>query len=159
MKNAGALLMLVASSGCAALPPPCAGRTFEQSTINVLQCRASKGDRAAALDLGRRYEHGDELPVDWVKAANFYARAAASKAPRFALYLPPSSAGPGSVIVVNPGPARDGLPEAKLALASLVFRVAKSDAERREACLYARSAGAVETLEMPTGGRLLRQYC
>uniref|UniRef100_B0T187 Sel1 domain protein repeat-containing protein n=1 Tax=Caulobacter sp. (strain K31) TaxID=366602 RepID=B0T187_CAUSK len=160
MRNGTALLLLMASSGCAALSPPCEGRTFGQSQVEVLECRASKGDRVAALDLGRRYEHGDGLPVDWVKAADFYVQAAASEAPRSTLHLPPTSGERrGSLVIMSAGPARDGLPEAKLALASLVFRVARTDPERQEACRYARSVGAVGMLEMQTGGKRLREYC
>jgi TPR repeat protein len=51
--------------------------SFAQTSTEILQAQAAKGDAQAELDLGRAYHLGKGVPQDFAKAVEFYRQAAA----------------------------------------------------------------------------------
>lgn len=91
--------------------------------LQALARLADSGDKQAQLALGIFYEEGRAVPQDWDRAERLYARAATRTGGVVYVYSAPvTKGGSGSVIPVNTGQRREGLPEAKRRLERLKLR-------------------------------------
>lgn len=121
VRAAALLLVATAASGCVGLRPDCARPGL--TAIEATRCRAEGGDKAAALELGRRYEAGRDVPRDLARAARLYRQAAQFTSGTTYVYSPPvGKNGRGTVIPVRTGTDQPGLAEAKYRLALLYLR-------------------------------------
>lgn len=80
--------------------------------IQSLAQRARYGDKHAQLELGRRFELGQDVPPDPQRAIRFYRLAASATGGTLWVYSPPVGQSAGRVIPINMGPRVSGLPEA-----------------------------------------------
>lgn len=110
----------------------------DAARIRHLQCLARQGTQNAQLELARRYEEGDGVARDSVRAAALYARAAATVPEAAAIYMPPATpGGSGRVLRIdNPG-KKTGLPEASFRLGRMLLegRGVSPDASRGRALI------------------------
>lgn len=110
---AGALLAMASLGGCASVQPcPVGG-------LAALECSASRGFKPAQLELGKAYEAGAGVPVDYERAADLYRAAAASVSGTTYVYSPAVGKSPGRVIPIRTGMDQSGLAEAKYRLGLL----------------------------------------
>lgn len=110
---AAAMLAMGTLTGCAGVQPcPIGG-------IAAIQCSASRGFKPAQLDLGKAYEAGVGVPVDYSRAADLYRAAAAFSSGTTYVYSPPVGKSAGRVIPIRTGSDQAGLAEAKYRLAQL----------------------------------------
>jgi TPR repeat protein len=101
-------VLLLASAGSAASPASCAGsarlndgKNFAVSSskeasgksLDELTCGADRGDPSAQLALGVRYEKGEGVAADPVRAARLYAQAERTITRLVALNSPPVRSG------------------------------------------------------------------
>ena len=88
--------------------------------IQALAKRAKMGDKWAQLELGRRFEEGNGVPVDKRRATHFYRRAASDSRETIWVYSPPPGNGaPGRVVPVEKGVTEFGLEEARQRLSEI----------------------------------------
>jgi len=88
--------------------------------VQALALRASQGDKLAALELGKRFEAGDGVPRDRVRAIRLYRVAASDSGGTLWVYAPsPGGSASGRVIPVDRGPRVAGLAEARRKLQEL----------------------------------------
>jgi TPR repeat protein len=83
---------------------------------------AKTGDKAAQLELGKRFEGGLGVPTDLSKARKLYRLAAMSQGGTIWIYVPGVGQTPGHVMPMNTGPVISGLPEAQERLKNLSER-------------------------------------
>ncbi len=77
-----------------------------------LTCWAARtGDKAMLLDLATRYEAGDDIPQDVMRAEALYASAAMPIPGTTFIYSPKVGNSPGRVIPIRTGPDIPGRPE------------------------------------------------
>lgn len=92
----------------------------QQAAVLDLARRAQARDKQAQLELGIRYEEGRGVPVDRMRAKEFYKLAASDSGGSLWIYSPPvGNKTRGRVIAVDAGPRQIGLPEAKKRLQRL----------------------------------------
>ena len=114
------------------------------ASTDALQCHAARGDKAAQLELGIRYDEGRGVAADPARAASLYAAAAAFTSGLMFIYTPPVGASPGRTLPYRTGPDQNSLPEAmyRLALLRLEGRgVAQDSAKARQLLERAAHAG------------------
>lgn len=110
------LCVLLAGLTACARPVLTCGAS-DGSVVANLECRATGGDKEAALALGRRHALGAGVKKDVRRAAKLYRQAASFTAGTTYVYSPPvGKNGRGTVIPVRTGPDRVGLPDAKFRL-------------------------------------------
>lgn len=97
-------------------------------TTEDVACWAATGDRAVMLELAKRLETGDGVPLDAERAEDLYEQAAAFVSGTTYIYSPPVGKSPGMVMPVRIGPDIPGLPEAQFrrALMHIEGRAVKS---------------------------------
>lgn len=122
----GAAICLLA--GCASTFDEC--RSLDRSSVSqspitsitsathgALTCRAGRGDKAAQLELAKRFEMGNGVSVDLERAANLYRSAASAIPAKTAIYSPPVKVGgSGSIFLYDNPNATGGLAEARYRL-------------------------------------------
>ncbi len=113
----------VALGGCAATSSY-AGIPLSPGAANPelqnLARRAQAGDKHAQLELGIRYEEGQDVPVDLKRAEKLYRLAASDSGGVIHVYTPPVGKNRrGRVTAINQGSRRPGLAEAKARLEHL----------------------------------------
>ena len=87
-----------------------------------LRCHAELGVQSAEIELARRYETGNGVPLDFARAATLYRRAAADIPRTTPLYSPPvRPGGSGRVILVQNPNARTGSAEARYRLGLMLI--------------------------------------
>lgn len=92
-------------------------------TPEELTCLSDQGHREAALELGRRYEDGNGVPVDLKQAERLYGKAAADVPAVVTLYRPPVNlGGSGAVFMLSNPNASFGLIEAKERLSRILLK-------------------------------------
>lgn len=94
--------------------------------VQRLAARARAGDKQAQLELGERFEAGDEVPADRRRAIRLYRMAASDSGGPLWVYSPPvGGEARGRVIAVQRESYRSGLPAAKGRLSSLSNEASK----------------------------------
>ena len=116
-------LLLVACSPVGALVP--GAPPGAPDDIRALTDAARRGDKAAQLELGIRYEEGDGVVADLARARRLYGLAAADSPGSTWIYTPGKAGERGRMTQVSTGPATDGLAEAKRRLQRLDERQAR----------------------------------
>lgn len=112
-------------------------------SLDTLQCLADLGQPGAQTELARRYEFGVGVLQNHRRAAQLYARAAATAPEYTAVYAPPVRLdGRGQVLFLPSAGSRSGDPEAqyRLGLMLLEGRGVERSTERGLG-LLARAAG------------------
>ena len=117
-------------SACATIPKSCRGLSASaplmlesaQASIAQLQCAVDQNIASAQVELAKRYEAGDRVPLDLARAIALYERAATAIPPTTAIYSPPVSlGGRGQMIFLTNPNAGPGSAEAQYRLGRLLI--------------------------------------
>lgn len=144
---------LVLATAIAAIPVAAQVRDWHDASSDAVTHAAKRGDKRAALELGKRYESGSGgLSCDAGQARRWYGSAARSTGGRrFAYSAPVGKERVGRMVDIGGAPVSPGLPEASERLAAL------RSAERRpsgDGCLAPAvgAAPAPHPTRLPAAG-------
>lgn len=119
-------------------------------------------DKFAQLALGKAYEAGDGVPIDYRKAASLYRSAAFPTSGTTYVYSPPVGRSRGRVIPIRTGVAQQGLAEAKFRLGRLYelgLGVGQNAEKGRQLKEQARSQGFYYDNSRDSPNQLCQTMC